>query len=240
MHFRGIQITETVAFPPPSQRQCWVYVTVNAEVALTSPGNPPLQALLQSPRARVSVDGQWIWWALRRKYAARPLAKLSGSDLIHDLARHCAAHGQRLMLLGASAEANARAVQKLRQRWPTLDVGGHAPAQFVPGEASELAALDESLGAIRTTKPDYVVLGFGPDKQFGFASSLAAELDGIVRGLLCFGGAIDMVSGQVKRAPLIWQRCGLEGIYRILQQPSRLPRFLRLLPIVPIVAFGRY
>jgi|GEM_PF-6051474 len=240
MRFRGIGITETVSFPPAPQRQCWVYVTVNAEVALTMPQNPSLQALLHSQRARVSVDGQWIWWALRRKYADRPLEKMAGSDLIHELARHCATSGQRLLLLGSSASANASAVHRLQRRWPGLLVGGHAPRHFTPGEDSEHAALDESLEVIRNYRPDFVVLGLGPDKQYSFALDLASELDGSVKGLLCFGGAIDMASGQVKRAPLWWQRCGLEGIYRIFQQPSRLPRFLRLLPIVPIVAFKRY
>jgi UDP-N-acetyl-D-mannosaminouronate:lipid I N-acetyl-D-mannosaminouronosyltransferase len=240
MRFRGIGITETQSFPPPACTQCWVYVTVNAEVALATPHDDDLRALLDSQRVRSSVDGQWIWWALRRKYAQQPLAKLSGSDLIYDLVRHCVGQRQRLLLLGSTPAANERAVYQLRRRWPGVDLGGHAPQRFVPGTASEDEALADALRVASEQRPDYIVLGLGPDKQFRFATRLAQALDGKVKGVLCFGGAIDMAGGHVKRAPRAWQRLGLEGIYRLLQQPSRLPRFVRLLPIVPIVAFGRY
>lgn len=240
MRFRGIDITETASFPPAPARQCWVYVTVNAEVALTTPHDAHLQSLLHSPRARVSVDGQWIWWALRRKYAERPLKKMAGSDLIHDLGKHCALSGRRLLLVGSTLTSNTEAVKRLAERWPGLQVAGVSPGQFEPDSAAEQQALNAVVEAAAEHRPHYVVLGLGPAKQFRFAQALAARLDGIADGLLCFGGSIDMVSGQVRRASVRWQRCGLEGIYRILQQPSRLPRFLRLLPIVPIVAFGRY
>lgn len=240
MRFGPFPITETQSFPPPAQAQCWVYVTLNAEVALTLPQNPALQALLHSARARVSVDGQWIWWALRRKYAGRALAKLSGSDLIHALAAHCAGEGRRLFLLGASASANAQAVQSLRQQWPGLAVDGLAMPHFQTGQASEREAQTQALAALQAHRPDYVVLGLGPAKQHRFAWQLAGELDGLAAGVLCFGGAIDMASGQVARAPRAWQQVGLEGLYRVLQQPSRIWRLFGVLRILPLLALGRF
>ncbi len=240
MRFGHFPITETRSFPPPSQPECWVYVTLNAEIALTLQRCPGLQQLTQSPRARVSVDGQWIWWALRRKYPGRPLAKLSGSELIYDIAAHCAHEQRRLFLLGASAPSNARAVQALRERWPRLAVAGFAMPAFEPGEDSELETRARSLQAIRAFEPDYVVLALGPGKQYRFAWTLAGELDGMVSGLLCFGGAIDMVSGTVRRAPKAWQEHGLESVYRVLQQPSRARRWLGTLRILPRLALGRF
>jgi len=240
MSFCGIAITETGVFPPPRQSVCWVYVTVNAEVALRLPDTPALQSLLRSGRARVSVDGQWVWWALRRRHPDQPLRKLAGSDLIHQLAQHCAETGQRMLLLGASPQANAGAVQALSARWPGLHVVGFAPGMFEPGQPCEDEVFSQCLAGVRAHRPDYVVLGLAPPKMYPLAQKLATLLDGSSTGVLCFGGAIDMASGQVKRAPLLWQRCGLEGVYRLWQQPSRLPRFLRVLRIVPIVLFGRY
>lgn len=240
MHFGPFPITETASFPPAAQSQCWVYVTLNAEIALMPPDNPPLQALLQSPRARISVDGQWIWWALRRKYGGRPLRKLSGSDLIHQLAALCAGQQRRLFLLGASPRANALAVQRLRQDWPGLEVGGYAMAHYAPGGEQERDALARSLAAVRAFRADYVVLALGPDKQYGFAWNMAREVDGQVCGLLCFGGAVEMASGLVRRAPLHWQQLGLESIYRVLQQPARARRWFGFLRILPRLALGRY
>ena len=240
MRFGDFPITETCSFPPAAGAQCWAYLTLNAEIALSLPGNAALQQLIRSPRARVSVDGQWLWWALRRKYPGQPLLKLSGADLIHELAAHCVAGGERLLLLGSSAIANAAAVQQLRRRWPGLAVAGYAPPGFDAGSAAESRAHRESLAAIDAWRPHYVVLGLGAGKEQRFALQAMDRLDGRVHGLLCFGGSIDLASGAVRRAPPLWQRLGLEGIHRVISQPSRLWRFIRVLRILPLLARGRY
>jgi exopolysaccharide biosynthesis WecB/TagA/CpsF family protein len=240
LRFGAFPITETLTFPPQHEAACWAYVPVNAEVALSLPRNAALQRLIASRRALFSVDGQWIWWALRRKYPERPLRKLPGSELIYTLAAHCAQEGRRLLLLGSTPKANAGAVQRLRQRWPGLAVAGYAPAQFTPGEDSEAVMLQAAMAAIEAQRPDYVVLGFGVAKEHRFALQMLPRLDGRVSGLLCFGGAIDMASGQIRRAPLPWQRLGLEGVYRLIQQPSRLGRFLDVLRVLPVLARAQY
>ena len=240
MRFGAFPITELQSFPPPRHAQCWVYLTLNAEIALSLPQSPALQQLIRQPRVRISVDGQWLWWGLRRKYQARALSKLSGSDLIHRLAEHCSQSGQRLLLLGSSAQANLGAVQALQARWPGLAVSGIAPPHYTPGSDGEQAMHAASLAAIEACNADFVVLGLGASKEQRFALQLAAQLDGRVTGLMCFGGAIDLASGRVKRAPLLWQRLGAEGLYRVLQQPARLGRLARVLRIIPVLVSGQY
>jgi N-acetylglucosaminyldiphosphoundecaprenol N-acetyl-beta-D-mannosaminyltransferase len=240
MQFGAFPITEREQFPPASGPQCWVYLTLNAEIALSLDDNPTLQTLIRMPRARVSIDGQWLWWALRSKYPQQPLQKLAGSDLIGRLAAHCAAHGQRLLLLGSTPGANGGAVQRLRQRCPGLQVAGFAPPPHQPGQPSEARMLASTRAAIAAWAPHYVVLGLGAAREQQVALALAAELDGRVLGLLCFGGAIDLTSGQVRRAPRWCQRIGLEGLWRVLAQPSRLGRLLRVLRILPRLARGDY
>lgn len=242
MHFGGVPITETESFPPADTfGPCWVYVTLNAEIALGLKHNSGLTSLLDSPRLRVSVDGQWLWWALRRKYPARTLRKLSGSDLIHDLAQHCAEQGRSLFLLGSTPWRNALAVARLRAAWPGLQVAGLSPPRFDARCPDDEGAVHRLIAArLRQVRPDFVVLGLGADKEHRFAALHADQLDGCVRGLLCFGGAIDMVSGEVRRAPRVWQRCGIEGIYRVLQQPQRLWRLVKVTRLIPRLAAGRY
>ena len=241
MWFNGVPITERQAFPPAIGPQCWVYLTLNAEIALSMPHNWALQRLVQQPRVRVSVDGQWLWWALRRKYPEQPLAKLSGSDLIYQLAAHCERHQMRLHLLGSTAEANDLAVKQLQARHPTLMVSGFAPAPYRLGDPHGEAALTAAaLAAIEASRPNYVVLGLGADKEQRLALALAPRLDQRVAGLLCFGGAIDMASGRVRRAPRWMQVGGLEALYRVWQQPARLPRLLRVLRLLPTLVAGRY
>jgi N-acetylglucosaminyldiphosphoundecaprenol N-acetyl-beta-D-mannosaminyltransferase len=240
IHFAGTPITETGTFPPADSRHCWVYVTLNAEIALAAPGNAPLQNLVTCGRARVSVDGQWLWWALRRKYPGTPVAKLSGSDLIHTLAEHAARHGARLLLLGSTPEANGSAVHRLRQRWPGLAVAGYAPPHFDSHGPGEAAVIAGTLQAVQAWRADYVVLGLGAGKEHRLAARIAPLLDGRVRGICCFGGAIDMAGGSVHRAPAWVQRAGLEGPWRVAQQPTRAWRFVRVLRLLPLLARGRY
>jgi N-acetylglucosaminyldiphosphoundecaprenol N-acetyl-beta-D-mannosaminyltransferase len=239
--FGTVPITETASFPPAATSQCWVYITLNAEIALSLPQNPTLQRLVQLPRVRVSVDGQWLWWALRRKYPLQPLVKLSGSDLIYRLAEHCAAEGRRLLLLGSLARVNAEAVTRLRERYPTLAVAGFSPPVYdLHDEASRASAEAAALAAVAAFRADYVVVGLGGEKEQRLSVELASRLDRSVTGILCFGGAIDMVSGCVSRAPRWMQICGIEGLYRVWQQPDRLPRLIRVFRILPRLAARRY
>jgi exopolysaccharide biosynthesis WecB/TagA/CpsF family protein len=240
MCFGAFPITEHQQFPPPAGPHCWVYLTLNAEIALSLARSPALQALLRSPRVRISVDGQWLWWALRRKYPQQPLRKLAGSDLMAVLAAHCTRHSQRLLLLGSHPQANGAAVQRLRQAWPGLQVAGYAPPTYQPGQPGEQQVLAHSLAAIQAWQPHYVVLGLGASREQAFAQALAAALDGRVCGLFCFGGAIDLASGLVRRAPPLWQDIGLEGLWRVLEQPARLGRLLRVLRILPRLLRGDY
>lgn len=242
LFFGDVPITECGPFPPADTGgPCWVYVTLNAEIALELKTNDGLLGLLDTPRLRVSVDGQWLWWALRRKYPATSLRKLSGSDLIHRLARHCAEHGKGMLLVGSTPERNALAVARLRAACGGLKIDGFAPPHFDANQpADEAEVYRDIVQRIAQTRPDYVILGMGAHKEHRFAALHAPDLDGAVRGVLCFGGAIDMASGEVRRAPLAWQRCGLEGLYRVLQQPQRLGRLIRVTRLLPLLATGRY
>jgi len=240
MRFGVFPVTETHSFPPVSADSCWIYVTLNAEIALSLPDNPGLASLVGSSRLRLSVDGQWLWWALRRKYPSQSLVKLSGSDLIYQIARHCAAHGQRLLLLGSRPAINAKAVEALASHAPGLDVVG-AEMPFYADRDDMLAhAHDVALGIVRSCRPDYVVLGLGAHKEHRLAQVVAHRLDGSVKGLLCFGGAIDIAGGAYRRAPKALQRAGLEGLFRVAQDPARALRLLRVLRVLPRLAAGRY
>lgn len=240
--FYGVRITETDAFPPVvAHGDCIGYVTLNAEIALLAREDSQFKALLNSPKVRVSVDGQWVLWGLRRKYRGVAFEKLSGSDLIFRLALHCAEQGERLALLGSSAENNAAAVARLRERHPGLQVEGLSPPHFTIEGLDDEQVSQPARAWIREVRPRHVVLGLGTPKEEYW---LAHELDWLrgngVAAVFCFGGAIDFASGTVPRAPVSWQRLGLEGVYRVLRQPRRLMRFLRVLRILPSLITGRY
>ncbi len=53
------------------------------------------------------------------------------------------------------------------------------------------------------------------------------------------GGTYDVFTGHVKRAPLFWRNMGLEWLYRLVSQPGRIWRQLKLLRYVGYYVSGR-
>jgi N-acetylglucosaminyldiphosphoundecaprenol N-acetyl-beta-D-mannosaminyltransferase len=57
---------------------------------------------------------------------------------------------------------------------------------------------------------------------------------GLMAGL---GGSLDVFAGEVKRAPESWQKLGLEWLYRLLKEPKRIGRMIKL-PLFMLTAAG--
>jgi N-acetylglucosaminyldiphosphoundecaprenol N-acetyl-beta-D-mannosaminyltransferase len=79
---------------------------------------------------------------------------------------------------------------------------------------------------IRASEPDIVFVALGFPKQEKW---IAENISNFTKGLFIgVGGSIDVLAGEVKRAPEIWQKTNLEWFYRLLKQPSRWRRMLAL------------
>ena len=51
------------------------------------------------------------------------------------------------------------------------------------------------------------------------------------------GGCLDVFAGNVQRAPESWQKAGLEWLYRLIKEPSRIGRMAKL-PLILVDALG--
>lgn len=125
---------------------------------------------------------------------------------------------RRLFLLGGHSHANALAVQKLQQRYG-IQVAGFAPAyQAYPFSGEHNQAIRAQLQQFR---PDYLFVAFGAVKQERWIADNLAFLQTLgVRLVVGCGGTFDFVAGTVKRAPRWVQRSGLEGLWRLIHEPS--------------------
>ena len=72
----------------------------------------------------------------------------------------------------------------------------------------------------------------GVPRQEFFIDKIKSKKDDII--LIGVGGSFDVWSGFTKRAPVIWQKLGLEWLYRALKQPER---FKRIFPTLPLFLF---
>ena len=149
----------------------------------------------------------------------RPLpARVAGSNLVPMLCPRCAEEGLRFYVLGGSPEALAEAVAKMERA-----AGRPMP---LAGSDHSMVRLGDDPGPvverINAAKPDILFVALGNPKQELWLDRNAAALD--VPVAIGVGGSFNFVSGRVKRAPAWVQKCGLEWIHRICQEPGRLWR----------------
>jgi len=173
------------------------------------------------------------WWnvvtrgasiVLRPKAIADPLPeRFSGITFTIQLIEACQSHNLKLFLIGSPVDSNiSRTATVLRQRFPKLEVVGTFPGHF---SASGERQLEEQL---RHSRPDIILIGLGFPRQEQLATRLATALDhGFLIGE---GGSFDYqeLGGHVRRAPSWMQHLGLEWLWRLIQQPSRIGRQLAI------------
>lgn len=191
-------------------------VTPNPEMVQRAAQEPAFQKVLNGADL-VLPDGVGITYAA--KILGRPLAaRVPGIDFAAALCDELAKNGKRLFLLGAKPGVAEVAAENLKKDRPGLMVCGVHDGYFrEDGPVAE---------EIRAANADavFVCLGF-PRQEYWMAQHGPATGAGLLVGL---GGSLDVFAGQVKRAPEKMQKLGLEWLYRLVTQPSRIGRMAKL------------
>jgi len=147
--------------------------------------------------------------------------RVTGVDLIDALAARSAARGDvRLYLLGGKADTALRAADALRRRFPGVAIAGARDGYFSDAQSGEIAA------AVRASGANVLLAGLGsPKQELWLARRLGESGCGAGIGI---GGSLDVLAGNVLRAPAAVQRFGLEWAYRLAKEPHRWRRQLAL------------
>lgn len=173
----------------------------------------------------VLPDGIGVIYA--SKILGSPLGeRVPGCDFAAALCAWMAESGKRLFLLGAKPGVAEQAARNLELAHPGLAVCGTHDGYF----KEDAPVVD----AIRAAKADVVFVCLGAPKQEYWIRRNGPDTGAAF--LIGLGGSLDVFAGTVKRAPVIWQRLGLEWFYRLLKQPSRIGRMAKL-PLFLVSAF---
>ncbi len=165
----------------------------------------------------VLPDGIGVIYAA--KILGTPLQeRVPGCDFAAALCDRMAANQKKLFLLGAKPGVAEQAARNLEQTHPGLTVCGTHDGYF-----KEDGPVVE---AIRAAGADVVFVCLGAPKQENWMIECGPETGASF--LIGLGGSLDVFAGNVKRAPEIWQKLGLEWLYRLLKQPSRIGRMAKL------------
>lgn len=155
--------------------------------------------------------------------------KISGSDIVFDLFEMAEQKNLRVMLVGADEET-----QKDSKRFVEAIYPGVRVFPGFTGKVDPLSVPEEVIEAIREKKPDMVFVALSYPRQEIFLQTLTKEVPGqyLAFGL---GGTLDFISGRQKRAPKWMQKSGLEWLYRLVREPSRIGRMYRAVIQFPLL-----
>jgi N-acetylglucosaminyldiphosphoundecaprenol N-acetyl-beta-D-mannosaminyltransferase len=158
----------------------------------------------------------------------RRIRRWPGIDVAEMILRLAADRGLCVMFLGGRGGIGERAATRWRAEIPGLHVitaadgvpFGEDGRAVHPGQAAEVE------DRIRRTEPGVVLVALGHPKQERWIAQHRSSVPS-ARILMGVGGALDMWGRRFPRAPGWIRSLGLEWIWRLQQQPSRLPRILR-------------
>jgi N-acetylglucosaminyldiphosphoundecaprenol N-acetyl-beta-D-mannosaminyltransferase len=160
-------------------------------------------------------DGAPIAWALRRLgYPAQE--RINGPDLMWRYLRIAERQQQKMFFYGSTEATLGKLRAVLGKQFPKLQIAGTYSPPFRP------LSLEEDEGVvdmINQSGANVVFVGLGCPKQEKWMAEHRGRISAVMIGV---GAAFDYHSGMVKRAPLWWQRNGLEWLYRLGSEPRRL------------------
>lgn len=193
-------------------------VTINPEMFDCAKTDEEFADILNNAEM-VIPDGVGVKIGL--KILGHNVEKIAGVDFAHRMIELSAQNNLPVALIGAKPEVVALAKENLEKEFEGLNIVYSQDGYFKDDER----VYDE----LKQAAPRLVLVALGSPKQEKFISRAKEVLPfGLMVGV---GGSFDVWSGTVERAPEIYQKLGLEWLYRTVKQPER---FKRIFPTLPL------
>jgi N-acetylglucosaminyldiphosphoundecaprenol N-acetyl-beta-D-mannosaminyltransferase len=171
-------------------------------------------------------DGMPMVW-MGKIHGHAEMRRVYGPDLMLDVCAWSENNSYRHFFFGGAEGVAEKLRDKLKARFPKLQMVGCYTPPFRPLNAVEEKSLQEM---IRAVKPDILWVGLSTPKQEKFMAEFLPKLD--VTLMVGVGAAFDFHAGRVRQAPRWMQRSGLEWLFRLLCEPRRLAkRYLKNNPL---------
>lgn len=185
-------------------------VTINPEMM----SNPDMLEIVNSAEL-VIPDGIGVQIGL--KIIGYDVKRIPGIQFAYRMLEE----SDSVALIGAKPEVIEKTINNLKNEIPSLNIV-YAQDGYFKDEQKVLAELKEK-------NPRLVLCALGSPKQELFIQKAKYQMpESLFIGV---GGSFDVWSGQVERAPEIWQKLGLEWLYRTIKEPKR---FRRIFPTLPL------
>ncbi|MCL2573181.1 MAG: WecB/TagA/CpsF family glycosyltransferase [Defluviitaleaceae bacterium] len=206
-----------------------VVFTPNPEMVMLAQKDAEFAATLSSAEL-VIPDGIGIVWASQ---LTKPKIKkrVPGIELMTDLLERVAKSGHGVYFLGAAPDVAEAAAEKVVEKHPALNICGFYHGYFKDNEDAVI------IDKINASGADIVFVGLGFPRQEKWIMKHRDKINAKI--LMGVGGSFDVLSGRLRRAPKFFQKIGMEWLYRLLRQPSRILRQTVLLKFVLLVIYKK-
>jgi len=166
----------------------------------------------------VTPDGMPLVWTGQWR-GEKSIGRTYGPDLMLALCQKGEAKGYRHFLYGANESTNKCLIERLKERFPKMNIVGHwAPPQRTKEQLED----EQVLKMIDNCAPDILWIGLGCPKQEYWMHHHRPKMK--VPVMIGVGAAFDFLAGVKKQAPRWMQRSGLEWAFRLSTEPGRLWR----------------
>jgi len=210
---RSMEDTMHIAEQFIKSKKFHLIVTLNGEMAAKAFKDKEFFSIVEKSDI-IIPDGIGIVWGVRIK-GEKIIYRIPGVEFAWNLLKVASKKGYKLYLLGAEEKVLKKAIQHIKNNFPNINIVGFHSGYFDIEEEKNI------MNEIKKNNTQILLVGMGGGKQEKW---IWKHKDLNVPLNIGIGGSFDVWSGKVKRAPKLVQQMGLEWLYRIIIQPSRITR----------------
>lgn len=196
---------------------------VSAHPVMTHYDHPELRPIYASSGLNTPDGMPLVWWL--RWHGQHQVERVYGPDLMLALCQHSVDYSYRHFFYGGAPGVAEKLAQRLKARFPGLQVAGTWSPPF---RALTPAEAQQEIDMLKASRADIIWVGLGAPQQDQWMYAHAGKVGPAV--LIGVGAAFDFLSGRKRQAPRWLQHTGFEWLYRLVSEPTRLWRRALLYP----------
>lgn len=191
------------------------YICVsNVHTTIMSYENPEYLAI-QNGAALTLPDGKPLSVEAKKR-GCQTIGRVTGPDLMGEIFKISVWNGYKHYFYGSSEETLDKLKTELLRRYPGIEIAGMVSPPYRELTPEEDAA---EIRKMQEAQADFVWIGLGAPKQENYMAAHKGLVPGVMIGV---GAGFDYYAGNIARAPMWMQKCSLEWLYRLLQDPKKL------------------
>ncbi|MBF8983382.1 WecB/TagA/CpsF family glycosyltransferase [Lutibacter sp. B2] len=200
------------------EESCSTIITPNTEIVMEAQKDHKLLNVIKNADL-VIPDGIGLIYASKIKRKGLT-DRVTGVDLMYKVLEYCDRNSKKIYIFGGKPGVSEKATENILKKFPNINVVGNRSGYFKLEEEQEI------IENINKSEPDILFTGLGAPKQEKWMDQYKSQLK--VRVAMGVGGSVDIWAGTAQRAPEIYQKLGLEWLYRLKKEPWRYKRMMML------------